>query len=203
MDSGKTETEDFEASEVISEKIPDYARFGLQSGVIVMESETMGMKQFITMYFRDWGKEMTNEIQMNVMGQKLHIISVVKDGWIFEADLISKKGTKKQIDTMSYDQLNYLNIEDNMQMKGFEIKKTGQTEILNRQCDEYSISMKQQGLEVKTAVWKGITVRSEAKVMGMTVKINVTDIQENVEIPDEKFEVPNDIVFEDAPPQTK
>jgi hypothetical protein len=194
FNKNESETGDFEPLTEIPTDVPDYAKFAMKSGVIEMESVTMGMKQNIMMYFDDWGQMVANEIHMSVLGQKTHIVSIIKDGWSYEIDMIKKQGRKVKIDMNAYDQINYLKMDDQM-MKDFNITFIGDVEILGRQCKEYELNMKEQGLKAKTAVWNGIALRSEASVMGMSVKINVTKIQENVEIPAEKFEIPDDIEF--------
>lgn len=190
-----TEVADMEKlSDTISEA-PDYAKFGLQSGVLEMESVTMGMTQSIVVYFEDWGRLVKNEIQMTFMGQKTHVVTLIKEGYSYEMDMIQKKGVKKQLDTLAYDQVNYLKLDDE-QKKQFNMTYLGEVEILGRTCQEYEMDIKDQGVKAKTAVWNGIALRSEATMMGITVKINVTKIQENVELPEGTFDIPEEIVFE-------
>jgi hypothetical protein len=112
----------------------------------------------------------------------------------YEINMIEKTGTKTPIDTMAFDQINYLQMNDEL-MKKYNIEYLGDVEIMGKNCKEYKIQIKETGMEATTAVWNGIALRSEAKVMGMTVKINVTKIQENVSVPHDIFHVPEGIDF--------
>jgi hypothetical protein len=194
--SSKPEVSEYEFVSEVSDA-PDYAKFGFKSGVVEMDAVTMGIKQHIVMYFDDWGRKVVSEIHMNFMGQKTHVVSYVKDGWAFEVDMIQKTGTKRQLDTLAYDQINYMKMTDEV-MAQYNITYIGDVELLGRQCKEYEIFLEKENMKAKTAVWNGIAIRSEATMMGITAKINVTSIQENVVIPDEKFQIPEDIKFVDA-----
>jgi hypothetical protein len=197
QNSESVEVEQYDSSSVDVSEVPDNAKYGMKSGVIQMESVTMGMKQDVIMYFDDWGNLMMNEIHMDFMGQKTHIVTIVKEGWTYQIDMIQKTGMKFKIDSASYDQINYMKMDEEM-MKKNNMKYMGEVEILGRQCKEYEIDMKTENMLVTTAIWNGIAMRSEATMMGMKTIITVTDIQENVEIPAEKFEVPKDIKFSEV-----
>jgi hypothetical protein len=69
-DSSKQEIDTYEQLESLPANVPEYAKFGLQSGVIEMESVTMGIKQHIVMYFDDWGRVVASDITMNFLGKK-------------------------------------------------------------------------------------------------------------------------------------
>ncbi len=193
-DSSKPEVEEMDSTQADISVVPDSALFGLKSGVIEMESEAMDMKQFVVMYFDSWGHLLMNEIQMEVMGQKSHIMTIIKDGWSYQIDMIQRTGMKFRIDTSSYEQINYLQMTDEM-MKENHMEYIGETEVLGRKCREYKIDMKKENMQMKVAIWKGITMKSEGNMMGIKTSVTVTDIQENVEIPKEKFEIPADIKF--------
>ncbi len=198
-DKAKPEVEDFEVADnedIDLDDMPENARFGFKSGVVEMESNTMGMNQFIVMYFDDWGNKISSEIHMEFMGQKMHMVSVVKDGWSYEYDVQTKRGAKKMLDEEEFNRINYLKIDDDM-MSEFNMSYIGDVEILGKKCKQYEIDFKNEGFKAKTAIWQGITMESEATVNGMPVTINVTKIQENVQVPSDKFEIPSDIIFDE------
>jgi len=176
--------------------IPDYARYGLKSGVIEMVSSTMGMKQYITIYFDDYGKLITNEIKMNAFGMDTHLKTIMKDDYIYSFDVNKKVGTKGKIDSSGHQNINYLTL-DKSEMEKFNIKYVGESEVLGKKCKDYIITMPEQNVEATASIWKGIALKSVAKAMGMTMKIEATNIQENVKIPEEIFEIPDDIIFEE------
>src|SRR5271157_975135 len=76
--------------------------YKLKSGIVTMISETMGMKQTITMYFDDYGNKRSNEtngeIDMGALGKtEMHSLSFTKDGYSYNIDLVKKTGTKVKI----------------------------------------------------------------------------------------------------------
>jgi len=197
QNNSQTEIEQFESLSEDFTDIPDYAMYGFKSGVVRMESEIMGMKQIITMYFDDWGNELMNEIHMEFMGQKTHLVTIVKGNHAYQIDMIKRTGLDFELDSTSNAQINYLKVDKDL-MEKTNMKYIGEVEILGRQCKEYEIDMPSDKINVKTAIWNGIAMRTESTMMGFKTSTIVTDIQENVKVPAEKFEIPTDIKFEKA-----
>ncbi len=201
-EKSKTTTDEkskINCTEELSSDIPEYAKFGIKSGIIEMESTVMGMKQNLIMYFDDWGRKIRNEIHMSFLGQKTSMATIIKGGWVYQIDLINNQGTKFPFDTTTQviDNIDYLRMDEDM-MKRLNMVYLGEVELLGRKCKEYNIKPKELGQEVeaKIAVWKGISLRSVIKTMGVTSNITATNIIENADIPAEKFQIPDNIDFQ-------
>ena len=70
-----------------------------------------------------------------------------------------------------------------MEALGFE--KIGSEIVLGKKCDVY------KGLG-KVWAWKGISMKTEVKVLGTKSIITATKLQTNIKIPSSKFELPRD-----------
>lgn len=175
---------------------PAYAKFGMKSGKITMESSAMGMKQDMVQYFDDWGKLSAVDIQMSMLGKKTNMKVILKDGVSWEYDIDSRKGIKRIIDTLTYDNINFLQLKEEM-FPLLNIQFVGTEDYLNRKCNKLKVVDDKSGLEAILYVWKGIVLKSEAKMMGVNVKLDVVDIKEDYQISSDIFEVPEDVYFEE------
>lgn len=190
----KSETFEFVAEDF--SVYPDYAKFGIKSAKLTMKSSAMGMKQDMTQYFDDWGQMTAVEINMSMLGNKTNMKVVLKDGVSWEYDVDTRKGIKRNIDTLSYDNINFLQLtaeklsELNIEFKGTET-------YLNRTCNKFLLNNVNSGIEALFYVWKGIVLKSEAKIMGVNVQLDVVDLVENFEINPIIFEIPEDVKFEE------
>lgn len=178
--------------------IPEGARYGMESGIIVFETSTMGFTQTVTLYFEDYGKTSASEMEGSAMGQNIHNINILKDGFIYNVDLVNKTAFRSKMSEQSNESINFMNMDENMKKK-FKIKQVGNETIAGKPCIVYEFEVPDAGMTSKTWVWNGIGLKSESSVMGMTVTMEVKSIKENVDVPASKFEVPAGIKIEDMP----
>lgn len=178
--------------------IPEGARYGMKSGIIEFETSTMGFSQTVILYFDDYGKTSASEMTGSAMGQNIHNINIMKDGFIYNVDIINKTAYRSKLNEQTNETINFMNMDESMKKK-FNIKEVGTETIAGKPCKVFEFEVKDAGMTSKTWVWNGIGLKSESTVMGMTVTMEVKSIKENVSIPASKFEVPAGIKVEDAP----
>jgi len=174
---------------------PAYAKFGMKSGKVTMKTSAMGMKQDMIQYFDDWGTMTAVEIKMSMLGNTTNLKVVLKDGASWEYDVDSRKGVKRIIDTLAYDNINFLQLTED-KFSELNVVFMGTEECLNRKCNKFKIVDDNSGMEAILYVWKGIVLKSDAKMMGINVKLDVIEIEEDYQISHDIFLIPEDVEFE-------
>jgi len=173
-------------------------KYKMKSGIITMISETMGMKQTITMYFDDYGNkqstETKGELDMGALGKtEMHNLNFRKDDYSYNIDLVKKTGTKmKTLTSGKQKDIDFSKLSDDM-MKQMKITKQGTEEVLGKTCDKYLLNDPDLKMKSSYCVWNGIPLKSEVDMGGIKATVTATKIEENASIPNEKFEIPKDI----------
>jgi len=157
-------------------------------------------EQSTIQYFADYGRQESAETVMDMAEQKLSVFTMVKDGYVYSANMTANQGTKiNMADVMDdYKMVNYLNLTDDVKKK-YQIEEKGNEQILGKDCTCYEMTLVVQGQSIKATVWvwKGLALKSSMNVAGMTVVEEATEIQEGAAIPKEKFELPEGIEFQE------
>jgi hypothetical protein len=175
-------------------------KFKLKSGIVTMTSETMGMKQTITMYFDDYGNKRSNEtmgtIDMGALGKtEMHSLSFTKDGYSYNIDLVKKTGTKVKISSLGTNKdIDFSKLNADM-MKQMKITKQGTEIVLGKTCDKYFMDDPALKMTSTYCVWNGIPLKSIMDMGGIKATVTATKIEENASIPAEKFEMPKGITI--------
>ena len=150
-----------------------------------------------TQYFADYGNKESAETSINIAGQSLNTFTMIKDGYVYSANLSAKQGTKVNLAAMDdYSTVNFLELTDEVKKK-YQIQANGVQQILGKDCNRYEMSFTTQGQSVKATVWvwQGLTLKSSMSLAGTSVEEEVTEIQEGVLIAAEKFVLPEGITF--------
>ena len=174
--------------------------YKLKSGIVTMESETMGMKQTIVMYFDDYGNKKSNEtkgeIDMGALGKtEIDNLTFSKDGYSYNIDLVKKTGTKrKKADFGKKKDIDFSKLSDDM-MKQMKITKQGTEEVLGKTCDKYAMDDPAMRMKSTYCVWNGIPLKSVMDMGGIKATVTATKVEENVSVPADKFDVPSGITI--------
>ena len=173
-------------------------RYKMKSGMLEQTLTTMMMTQHVTIYFDDYGNKQSKETKSD-MG--MDNLSITKDGFVYDIDLIKKIGKKIKIpSTGDVKNINYSQLSEDM-MKQMKITKLGTEDVLGKTCDKYSIDDAAMKMKVTNWVWNGIPLKSESEMtaMGMGIKTTIitTKIDENAAVPADKFEIPAGIKLTD------
>lgn len=164
------------------------AKYEIKSGIVKKVSTVMGQKVESTLYFDDYGKMEAVETTVNAAGTEKHMRTLDEGNSIASIDLDAK--TVQRIEKP--DKLNnFLTLTDEQKEK-YKYQELGEEDFLDRPCKKISLELTEMGQTFLSTLWlwKGIPLKTEAQVGGMTVIEEAIDIHENTEIPVEKFTIP-------------
>lgn len=190
-DSTKTSTT--ENNEV---KAPAGSKYQIKSGIVSMNSEIMGIKNTVIMYFDDYGKKESKITTGEFMGIKTENMNLTKDGYMYTVDLLKKTGTKMKALQDNPQDLDFSALSEEI-VKEMNIKKEGTETFLGKTCDKFSINYEKMRMKGSYLVWQNIAIKTDMQISGMKMKVEATKIEENISIPADKFEIPADIKIQD------
>lgn len=167
-------------------------KYALKSGIVVYNTQMMGMDVKQTLYFDDYGTKEAQEVSMEMMGVKMHQVTISKDGFIYTLDMEQKTGTKVAAPTGLAQNIDFQNLSEEM-AKDMELKKLGTEEFLGKTCDKMSIDYKKMSMKGTFLVYKGVALKSETDMGSMKMNLVAEKFEENPSIPSEKFDIPADI----------
>ena len=186
---------------IVSAAFGQEKRYGIESAIVKKTSvvKAQGMEQTLSSVqsFADYGGKESTEVVMTVMGQTFNIFSLIKDGYMYSANMSMGQGTKINLAAMEdYSAVNFLALTDEVKQK-YQIQANGMEEVLGKPCNRYEMSYTAQGQSVKGTVWvwQGLTLKSRINAAGTTAEEEATEIQEGASIAGDKFELPEGINF--------
>jgi len=164
-------------------------KYPFKSGIVKYESDVMGMKTSVTIYFKGYGKEECSVSEVDMMGKKMTMRNIIKDGFMYSLSMEQKSGTKMKVSPeFSNYRFNADMFEEKMEAEGG--KKLGTGEVLGKKCQIYS--MMQEGAESKIWIWNNMLMKMSAEQNGMTYTIEAVNIEETNNFPDGIFDIPAD-----------
>jgi hypothetical protein len=181
-------------------------QFEVKSGIIEMKNSMMdGMKQ--TLYFDEYGAKQATYTSVEMMGQKSENVQVMSGGWNLSYDMKTKKGTKMKIPANTFSGNSPVpspaDLTDEMKKK-YNYKELEDREFLGKSAKGYSMSA--MGMDVKVWTWNNVPLYLEMGTgQGKPIVMEATSIKTDVDVPADKFEVPEDVTLEEmsaAMPQT-
>jgi len=175
-----------------SETSTPKGKYAIKSGIVQYKTEMMGMEVMQTLTFDDYGKKEATDVEMEMMGVKIHTVNLTKDGFIYNLDMIKKTGTKSPEVNIANASIDFENLSEEM-VKEMDLKKLGTEEFLGKTCEKMSIDNKKMSMKGTFLVYKGIALKSETDMGAMKMNLLAEKFEENPTIPAEKFEVPSDI----------
>lgn len=164
-------------------------KYAIKSGIVEYKTRMMGMDMKQTLTFDDYGAKEATDVEMDMMGVKMHTQTITKDGFIYTLDLQKKTGTK--IKGQSPD-IDFENLSEQM-VKDMNLKKEGTEEFLGKTCEKISIDYTKMKLKGTYLVYKGIVLKMDAEMGSTKMNLIGEKFIENPEIPASKFEVPADV----------
>jgi len=193
-------TEQGTNGKVVSDRPADSkGKFLVKFATIEFESEIMGMKQNMLMFIDKYGELSFVEMTGNFMGTNSHNISIIKDGFEYNIDLVKKTGQKVPYKTENNpDDIDFTALTAEV-MKKFNMKKEGTEEFLGRKCDKYSIDQTTTKMKGYYLVWMGIPLKTDITVAGMAMKIIARKVDLDTKISPDKFDIPQGITITEGP----
>ena len=161
-------------------------RYGIESAIVkkttVSKLPTMSMEQTVVQYFADYGNMESAESSTAIQGQTISVLTMIKDGYIYSANMTAGQGAKINIADMDdYSQVNFLDLTDEVKKK-YQIQANGVEQVLGKPCNRYEMSFTTQGQNVTATVWvwQGIELKSKVNVAGTTTESEATEILEEI-----------------------
>lgn len=179
-----------------SESSTPKGKYGIKSGIVQYKTEMMGMEVMQTLTFDDYGKKEATDVEMEMMGVKIHTVNLTKDGFIYNLDMVKKTGTKSPEVNIANASIDFENLSEEM-VKEMDLKKLGTEEFLGKTCEKMSIDNKKMSMKGTFLVYKGIALKSETDMGSMKMNLLAEKFEENPTLPAEKFEVPADIKIQE------
>lgn len=166
-------------------------KYSAKSGMIRFKSEVMGIQQETINYFDDFGNTEVIISKMEIIkGQVAETRSILKDGFMTELDMSKKTGTKKKMPISANSAgIDFTNLTSEM-MSEMNLKNEGNVTFLGKACEKFSIDFKKQQLKGTYVVWQNIPLKTDVLLQGMPMKIEATELQENITIPADLLEIP-------------
>lgn len=195
--SDTSETRQKKEEKPVENKDKDAGIYGYESGMV--ETHFGDMKNKEILYFDKWGTisaKYTYTENRNSGEVNLSSIVIIKDETVYMIDPVEKTGLKMK------NPLGYNNIGDAKEALEFQeerkIKMLGSqltgTEVLNgKKCDVYKDDAEEMGQT--TYIHKGLILKTSIDMFGDEIISEATDIQFNIKIPADKFEIPKGIKF--------
>lgn len=182
-------------------------RYDVKSAVVHYRSKVSGIVMGSTisgsgtesLYFKDWGavelveEESTQTNEVNVFGTKkietvdIHTINKMNNGENYHVDFDRKSITLTRIadtDLMQQTNTNATEVGKNM-LESMGGKKVGDEKILGYACEIWEI------LGAKQWMHKGVVLKLEATIMGITTIKEATSAEFNISIADKYFNLPD------------
>jgi hypothetical protein len=152
--------------------------------IMGMKNEAHGHKM---LYFDDYGNVEIQETEetATTMGrtQKRHRLMKIEDGMVYSVDFKQKVITKQDMsELMNGKDMSKMGKEMLKKMGG---KKIGKGEVLGLSCEIWEV------MGTKIWMYKGVTLKIESNIMGMTHKEEATEVKFGVSIPSDKLKLPD------------
>jgi len=171
-----------------TETVTPKGKYAIKSGIVEYKTRMMGMDMKQTLTFDDYGQKEATDVEADMMGVKIHTVTITKDGFIYTLDMEKKTGTK--ISGKSPD-IDFENLSEEM-VKDMNLKKEGTEEYLGKTCEKMSIDYTKMKMKGTFLVYKGVALKSETDMGTMKVNLIGEKFEENPSIPASKFEIPAD-----------
>jgi hypothetical protein len=193
----KSDTEQKKEEKPVENKDKDAGIYGYESGMV--ETHFGDTKNKEILYFDKWGTmsaKYTYTENRNTGEVNLSSIVIIKDATAYMIDPVEKTGLKMK------NPLGHNDIGDAKDVLGFQeerkIKMLGSqlsgTEILNgKKCNVYKDDSEE--MQQTTYIHMGLILKTSIDMFGDEIVSEATDLQFNIKIPADKFEIPKGIKF--------
>ncbi len=169
-------------------------KYAIKSGIVEYKTQIMGMDVKQTLTFDDYGKKDIQDVEMEMMGVKIHTATLTKDGYVYTLDMTKKTGTKKPVITMNNANIDFENLSEEM-VKDMDLKKLGTEEFLGKTCEKMSINYTKMKMKGTYLVYKGVALMVDTDLGSMKMKLIGEKFVENPELPADRFDVPADVTI--------
>jgi hypothetical protein len=210
------ETQNFETASIISKKGTDQLkRYNVESGIIIFKTTTNGkvMGSVISgsgtekLYFKDWGgielieEESTTTTKMKMFGQNnvettnTHTIAKLDNGESYHVDFKKKEIYLVRDMAMDLTKMFQPNQDagavGKTMAEGMGGKIIGNESFLGYDCEIMEL------MGSKQWIYKGVTLKLEMTVMGLTTIKKATSAKFDINVADKYFELPDFLIIKE------
>lgn len=185
-----------------SSAVAEQGRYGIKSArVVTVTALPNGMgNSEATVYFDNYGKisytETVSKFTMKGIPAQPKKFSIQQDDHIYSWTEGKKTGTLIKLG-MTADMKNMdLRKLGKEMMEEMKMKKGGNETWLGKTCEVIEMNNDKLG-KGKILTWKNITMLSDMTTMGMHVRAEVKELEENISIEPAKFKIPPDVEFKE------
>jgi len=187
-----------------------YKRYNVESGIVKYKTKISGKvmgstisgKGESSLYFKNWGalelreEESTQTTKISILGQnkedvvKEHTITKIDNGTVYTVDFKNKKINKMEnigMELMKDTDVNKMGMKMLESMGG---KKIGNEKYKGYDCEVWELNGSKQYF------YKGIPLKSEISLMGITTVTEATSVKFDTKVSDDKFKLPDFEVVE-------
>ncbi len=182
-----------------------YKRYGLESGIIEYEvSGTKTGKE--TLYFDRWGareaKYSTTRAQSHGVSRTSHRLALIEGEWLTRIDLDAGQGVRTRNTALARtaNKMGSRDLSGAAERYILEAggEKIGSEVIAGRACDVWELKK----LGTKTWLWKSIPLKTHFRVHGRERLVVAKRVEDGVEIPEQRFVVPEGVELVTREPAT-
>ena len=166
-------------------------KYAVKSGIVEYKTQMMGMEMNQTMTFDDYGNKEAIDVMMEMMGVKVHNVTINKEGFTYNLDMEKKTGTKVATNPMASANIDFQNLTEELKTE-MNLKKEGTEEFLGKTCDKISIDYTKMQMKGSFLVYNGVALKAEMEMSSMKIVLEALKYEENVDVPADKFDVPAD-----------
>jgi hypothetical protein len=152
-----------------------------------------------TVYIDDYGMKeaIVDNYAMKVMGTEVQTnhIQLNVGEWHYSIDLKKMKATKmknamvERMKNMSGEERKKWQGMGEEVLKGMNGKEVGEETVAGKPCKVLSM----ESVGTKVWIWEGMTLKRHVKIMGVNQELEAVNLQLDVPVPADKFEVPSGV----------
>ena len=176
----------------------------IKSGIIYMQSTQPihGSDVERVIYFDDYGRKRRTETTTIIRAGEHRVtttnITLDVDGYSYKFDPEKTIGYRAKVSKgFNPTQIDFTRL-DKLTMEDFGIKSVGTETVAGKECVVYTIDYPAMGFSGRYAVWNNLPLHEEFRTADFGYEYIATKLDENANIPNEKFVVPSNIEFHDA-----
>jgi hypothetical protein len=191
-DTGKESTSAIQGTENQATETYAFHKYGIKSGIITFEINMMGMKEKQVLYFDDYGLK---EAEETYQGEKVKSINLCdgKEMYNLHPDQKTAYSNGSCARGVAY---RFAWDEISKEDQNTKAKKLANMTIAGKDCESYSYDL---GSSVAVyAGWQNIDLYLKTTTQVGDVVQQAIKIEENVDIPASKFQVPSDYQIKQA-----
>jgi hypothetical protein len=182
----------------------EQGKYGIRSARVVTNTAMPnGMGNSVsTMYFDDYGKvsltETVTKIVMKGAPAPAKKYNLKQGSYLYSWTEGKKAGTKMNLANMKdLSKMDFGKVGNEM-MDKMNMKKAADETFLGKTCEVLEMNNEQMG-KGKILSWNNIPMLSDMTIMGMKMRVEVTELEENPSIKPGMFVIPVDIEFTEMP----